>query len=66
MSLLLQVARLRSLVPRCWELRHNLTPYDAAYVALAELRGTALVTADAGLAAAAGGRCAIELPPTEE
>jgi len=29
-----------------WELRENLTPYDAAYVALAEVTGSVLVTGD--------------------
>ena len=48
------------LLPRCWELRHNLTPYDAAYVALAELLGVALVTADRRLARASGIRCVVE------
>ncbi len=50
-----------ALLPRVWELRHNLTPYDAAYVALAEALGAVLVTADARLAEAPGLRCAIEL-----
>ena len=27
------------LLTRCWELRHNVTPYDAAYMALAEITG---------------------------
>ncbi|WP_041790001.1 type II toxin-antitoxin system VapC family toxin [Microlunatus phosphovorus] len=63
MALPLQVARLRTLLPRCWELRHNLTPYDAAYVTLAEFSESPLVTADRRLAAAAGPRCKIELPP---
>lgn len=49
------------LVPRCWELRHNTTTYDAAYVALAELLGSTLLTADARLAEAPGALCAIEL-----
>jgi predicted nucleic acid-binding protein len=49
------------LVDRCWELRGNLTVYDAAYVALAELTGAALLTADAKLAAAPGPRCRIEV-----
>ena len=48
------------LLPRCWELRHNLTPYDAAYVALAELLGVALVTADRRLARASGIRCVVD------
>ena len=49
------------LLPRCWELRHNLTIYDAAYVALAELLTTSLLTADTKLAAAAGIRCPVEV-----
>ncbi len=43
-----------------WELRHNLSAYDATYVALAELtEATALVTTDVRLAAAPGIRCAV-------
>jgi predicted nucleic acid-binding protein len=40
------------LLPRIWELRHNVTAYDAAYVALAEILAVPLVTCDARLAAA--------------
>ncbi|MFI5427343.1 type II toxin-antitoxin system VapC family toxin [Aeromicrobium sp. UC242_57] len=47
------------LIPRIWDLRDNLTPYDASYVALAEALGCPLVTADARLAAAPGVRCEI-------
>ena len=36
-------------VDRIWELRHNLTAYDAAYVALAEALAAPLVTRDAAL-----------------
>lgn len=39
------------LVERVWELRHNLTAYDAAYLALAETLGATLLTLDRGLAA---------------
>ena len=51
----------RLLVARAWELRANLTLYDASYVALAEALGAQLVTADARLARAPGVRCAVEL-----
>jgi predicted nucleic acid-binding protein len=46
---------------RAWELRANLTPYDASYVALAELLGTALLTVDRRLARAPRIRCAAEI-----
>jgi len=51
----------RGLIERIWELRANVTPYDAAYVALAEALAVILVTADARLARATGPRCVIEL-----
>jgi predicted nucleic acid-binding protein len=50
-----------ALLPRCWELRHNLTPYDASYVALAEALEVPLLTADQRLARAPGIRCAIDV-----
>jgi predicted nucleic acid-binding protein len=46
---------------RCWELRHNVTMYDAAYVALAEALDAALVTTDRRLARSSGPRCDFEL-----
>lgn len=45
------------LLGRIWELRENLSGYDAAYVAVAEALGTPLLTADARLARAPGPRC---------
>jgi len=51
----------RPLLSRCWELRDNLTIYDAAYVALAEAANTTLLTADQKLAKAPGPQCPIEL-----
>jgi predicted nucleic acid-binding protein len=41
-------------LPRIWQLRHNATAYDAAYLALAEALDATLVTRDAKLARAAG------------
>ena len=47
---------------RMWDLRENLTAYDATYVALAEAVGaTALLTTDARLAGAPGLRCAVHV-----
>jgi predicted nucleic acid-binding protein len=60
-SLRLERAAHGPLVARCWELRHNLTVYDAAYVALAELMGLNLLTGDAGLANAPGLRCDVDV-----
>jgi predicted nucleic acid-binding protein len=49
------------LLSRIWELRHNLTAYDAAYVALAEILRAPLLTRDAGVAAAKGHRAKVEV-----
>jgi predicted nucleic acid-binding protein len=49
------------LASRAWELRHNVSPYDAAYVSLAEALRCVLLTWDRRLASAAGPRCEIEL-----
>lgn len=46
---------------RAFELRDNVTAYDATYVALAELLQCPLVTADAKLARASGHRAEIVL-----
>ena len=48
---------------RAWELRHNLTTYDAWHVALAESLEAELATLDRRLARAAGPRCRFRLPP---
>jgi predicted nucleic acid-binding protein len=57
------IARVRHvrLVQRCWELRGNLTAYDAAYAALAEGLRAPLLTADAALAHAPGLPCQVQL-----
>ena len=49
------------LLTRTWELRDNLTAYDATYVALAEALGAVLVTCDARLADAPGHQARVEV-----
>ncbi len=63
----IQRAPHRPLLARAWELRDNLTTYDAAYVALAEVLGATLLTTDSKLANAPGIRCQVDLvqfPPS--
>jgi predicted nucleic acid-binding protein len=48
---------------RVWELRDNLSAYDASYVALAERLECGLLTADRRLSRAPGVRCAITVVP---
>lgn len=50
-----------ALLPRVWQLRPNLTAYDASYVALAEVLRAPLVTRDARLGSSAGHRARIEV-----
>lgn len=52
-----------SMLDRVWELRDNLSAYDASYVALAELLGCSLLTADARLSRAPGIRCPVTVVP---
>ena len=49
------------LLKRIWQLRHNATAYDAAYVALAEGLDAVLVTLDKGLAGIPGVRISVEV-----
>lgn len=51
------------LLGRVWELRDTVTAYDAQYVALAEILGCALVTADGRLSRAPGLRCVVTVVP---
>lgn len=63
---LFALARIRRVAPdesvclRAFELRHNLSGYDAMYVALAESLNAPLLTCDGRIARASGVRCAIE------
>ena len=49
------------LLPRVWDLRNNLTAYDAVYIALAEALDVPLLTRDRRLAAAAGHHAQVDL-----
>jgi predicted nucleic acid-binding protein len=49
------------LLPRVWELRENLSAYDAVYVALAELLEAPLLTADRRLAKAPAHSAVVEI-----
>lgn len=49
------------LLPQVWELRNNLSAYDAVYVALAVALDAPLVTRDRRLAAAASQQATVEL-----
>jgi predicted nucleic acid-binding protein len=51
------------LLDRVWELRENVSAYDASYLALAEALGCALLTADARLGRVPGLRCAVTVVP---
>ncbi|HZU16953.1 MAG TPA: type II toxin-antitoxin system VapC family toxin [Candidatus Dormibacteraeota bacterium] len=59
LSLPIQQHRFEPLAHRAWALRHHLTAYDAAYVALAENLGRPLHTLDARLASIPGLRGAV-------
>ncbi len=51
------------ILDRIWELRDNLSAYDASYVALAEELNCPLLTGDGRLARASGLRCPVTVVP---
>ena len=51
------------LLDRVWELRENVSAYDASYLALAEALGCALLTADGRLSRVPALRCAVTVVP---
>lgn len=51
-----------ALITRIWEMRENVTAFDAAYVATAELLDCDLLTGDHRLVSASGPRCRIRTP----
>lgn len=59
-GLTVRTVEVAPLLGRIWELKDNLTPDDAAYVAVAERFGVPLVTADLRLMRASGPRCEIQ------
>lgn len=50
-----------AIADRAWELRRNLTIYDASYVALAEQLGAVLLTGDRRISKAGVARCPVEI-----
>ncbi len=52
-----------SILHRVWQLRENLSAYDACYVTLAELLGCALMTADGRIGRVRGTRCPVTVVP---
>lgn len=66
MDLPIRRAPHRPLLRRCWELRHNLTTYDACYAALAEALDATLLTTDGRLSRAPGLHCRVETLPRRD
>lgn len=65
-SLRLELYPYAPCAPRVWEMRANVTAYDAWYVALAETLGATMATLDARLSRATGTRCEFAVPPGQD
>lgn len=63
LDLPIEIYPTEALLRRAWDLRDNVTPYDACYVTLAESLDCTLLTGDARLARAPTMRCAVEVMP---
>ena len=61
-ALLIERHPVRQLLPRMWAMRHDISAYDAGYVALAEALGYPLVTLDRKLAKTAARHCEVIVP----
>ncbi|MEU2430537.1 type II toxin-antitoxin system VapC family toxin [Streptomyces sp. NPDC007861] len=57
----LETVAVQRLLPRMWELRQNVSGYDAAYIAAAETFSCPLITGDARLSHCKVARCTIEV-----
>jgi predicted nucleic acid-binding protein len=62
MDLKIELMPFEPFAPRVWDLRHNVTSYDAWYVAIAEALKLPLATLDESLARASGVQCAFVTP----
>ena len=62
LDLRLELVPYEAVADRVWQLRHNLTAYDAWYVAVAELLDAPLATLDRRLVEAPGPRCEFRTP----
>ena len=62
LALDVEVWGFHDLAGRAWDLRHNVTPYDATYVALAEQIDATLITLDERLRGAPGLQCEVVVP----
>ncbi|HUS60660.1 MAG TPA: type II toxin-antitoxin system VapC family toxin [Acidimicrobiales bacterium] len=62
MDLRIELVAYDLVAARVWELRHNVSAYDACYVAVAELLDAPLATLDRRLTSAPGPRCEFRTP----